>query len=280
MRHNYKMIVGLIFICLFFLACEFSIPGVGGNDNSVSPLALTVTAGAQLLEQGPKTDVPDTPENEPASPEPTGVREFARSEEEIAALSDEFNSVQVRNNWTIYRPLLGKYDLESNRGWLRITGTQKGAEGYNNVFGLGVSSGDLMVTAKVGGVMTEPTQGAWIGFSPGDFSDNSRTVAIALDSYGFGYRVIMWECRTEKFCVETSMLGQEKFKYPGSVYLRLTRRGKNIIGYYSSNGEDFIHIGESKGFPVITDQVVLGAGCMTCKNEFNALFDSIEFKVP
>ena len=137
-----------------------------------------------------------------------------------------------------------------------------------------------MVTAKVGGVMTEPTQGAWIGFSPGDFHDNSRTVALALDSYGFGYRVIMWECRTETFCVETTMLGQEKFKYPGSVHLRLIRRGKNIMGYYSENTKDYIFVGQSKDFPVSTDQVVLGAGCMTCKNEFYALFDSIVFKEP
>lgn len=280
MKHLIKIVIVCCVILLSTLACLVAIPGLGDGGGSVSPLALTVTAGAQILEQGPKTNTQATSGNEPASPEPTAARAYVRSKEEIAALSDEFNSVQVRDNWTIYRPLLGKYDLEANRGWLRITGTPKGAEGYNNVFGLNVSGGDVMVTAKVGGVMTEPTQGAWIGFSPADFHDNSRTVAIALDSYGFGYRVIMWECRNETFCVETTMLGQEKFKYPGSVYLRLTRRGKNIIGYYSSTGEDYIFVGESKGFPVATDQVVFGAGCMTCKNEFYALFDSIEFKAP
>jgi hypothetical protein len=296
-----KIALLTIIVLMISMACSFE--GFGGGEKVDTNLMLTVTAGAQMISQAQKEpptqqvaatkqeaatqqvapqiqEAPQQPGDQTTSNEPTPTRQYTRSIDEIENLSDQFDSVKVRDTWQIYRPLLGKYDLESQRGWLKITGQVKTAEGYNNVFAQHVTSGDLIVIVKIGGVMTQPTQGAWIGFSPGDFSNNSQTVAIALDSYGYGYRVIMWECRTASFCVETHMVGQLKFKYPGAVYLRLTRRGSDYIGHYSENGKDWVFVGQTNGFPIITDQVVLGAGCMTCKDEFSALFDFVEFKVP
>lgn len=287
-----KSILIILVIWLLIIACGIEAITGGGSSES-NNLALTVTANAILLQEAQEKAQSSSMQTQPqvtTPPEedtsiviaPTEIpptRGVPRSKEEIEALSDQFDSVYLRDTWTIYRPLLGKYDLESRRGWLHIVGQKKLTEGYNNVFAQRVTSEDVVVTVKIGGTFTEPTQGAWLAFSPSEYKDNSRTVAVAVDSYGFGYRVMMWECREEKLCVETSMLGQNKFKYPGYVFLRLERRGKDYIGHYSVDGKQWIFIGQTNNFPVITDQVILGAGCMTCKNDFDIFFDFIEFKV-
>ncbi len=300
MKNGKTFSIGVILlIWLLVIACGFE-TFTGNQSSENSNLALTVTANALLLEQAQEKQQSSQIQTEAEQPssqeEPTTYSEnnasevilpteipptrgIPRSREEIEALSDTFDSVNLRNTWTIYRPLVGKYDLESKRGWLHIVGQKKLAEGYSNVFAQRITSDDIVVTTKIGGTLTEPTQGAWLGFSPSEYKDNSRTVAVAVDSYGFGYRVMMWECRDEKLCVETSSLGQSKFKYPGYVFLRLERRGKDYIGHYSVDGKQWIFIGQTNNFPVITDQVVFGAGCMTCKNDFDVYFDFIEFTV-
>ena len=307
MKKNIYVLIVICALWLIIIACSFDLSSLNNGAES-SSLALTVTANAIMLEQAQadaaaaaiavqpqeetqpqniSTEVIETPPPEEEDASAFMITETSipptisapRSKEEIEALTDTFDSVYLRDTWTIYRPLMGKYSLEDKRGWLHIVGQKKLSEGYTNVFAQRITSDDIVVTTKIGGVFIEPSQGVWLSFSPAEYQDNSRSVAVAVDSYGFGYRVMMWECREEKLCVETSLLGQNKFKYPGYVYLRLERRGKDYIGYYSVDGKQWIFIGQTNNFPVITDQVILGSGCMNCKNDFDAYIDFVEFTV-
>jgi hypothetical protein len=288
---NSRQIFLLCIAILITSALACSVIGNASQDEQTdSPLALTITANDQILTQLA---------NQPPNPEPTVPwiifptdaqisPQSTLTSQDAAGLSDIFDSVDFTQSWIIYRPDSERWDLTSKRGFLHIRGTKKSPQGYINVFALKTTNGDIDVTAKVYGGFTEETHGAWIGFSPSDYSDTHQTVMVSLDYYGFGYRVNMWECRSGSFCVETNNIGYEKFdnqapdkkhRYSGYIYLRVVRVGKDYTGYWSLDGKNWEFLAKATDFPVITDQVILGAGCTHCINDFDAYFSNVTLNI-
>lgn len=200
---------------------------------------------------------------------------------QLDAISEGFNSNQLPGNWTIYRPDATKWDLTSETGFLHIVGSSRRDAGILNIFGTRVTYSDVEAVSRIESQnMLDDGQSAWIAFTPEDYSDADFTVelGVAFDGYD-GYQIYMWQCQYDN-CYSTDKIGEEKITFEGVIYLKLARIGRDYVGYYSYDGSSWVFVGEKKDFPVITDQIIIGAGGGKYTEEFDAYFDYLHFDTP
>lgn len=200
--------------------------------------------------------------------------------QQLEVLSDNFDSVELADTWTVYRPDPNRWDLESRPGMLHVVGSPERESGMLNVFAQKVTFSDVDIVTKIEtDNMLKDGQSAWIAVTPADYSDDGLTVEIGLafDRYD-GYRIYMWECDREDCGWWVDTVGREHIDFEGHVYLKLCRRGKDYEGYYSFDGETWSFVGQAKEFPIITDQVTIAAG--GGREEFDAYFDYVRYEVP
>lgn len=201
---------------------------------------------------------------------------------QLEVLSEDFDSGQLSDKWTIYRPDPTKWNLTSEPGFLQIVGSRQREAGILNIFGIRVTYSDVEAIARIESRnMLDDGQSAWIAFTPEDYSNIGHTVqlGVAFDDRE-GYQIYMWQCQYANCNFFLDEIGEENITYEGAIYLKLVRVGKNYIGYYSYDGSSWVFVGEKKDFPVITDQITIGAGCARCTEDFDAYFDFIHFGAP
>ena len=201
---------------------------------------------------------------------------------ELEKLSQDFNSDQLSDKWTVYRPDPTRWDLTSESGFLHIVGSPQREAGILNIFGLRVTYADVDVITRIESLnMLDDGQSAWIAFTPEDYSNSDYTVALGITfDDRDGYQIYMWHCQYDN-CYYPESVGLDNIKYEGEIYLRLTRIGTNYSGYYSFDGSSWIFAGEKKEFPLVTDQIMLGAGIGRDRGEeFDVYFDFINFGIP
>jgi len=206
----------------------------------------------------------------------------ASVQQTLVDLSDEFDTEQLdTTKWTIYRPDPQRWDLTSNPGFLHLVGTKKRESGYLNIFGIRVPQSDMEVITRLETHnMLNNDNAAWIAFSPDDYPSGAGytiSLGLSLDNYD-GHAFYMLACAQDNCSWSYNSLGHELIDFPGNVYLKLVRDGTNYTGYYSLNGNDWTFVGEYKDFPVMVDQIVLGAG--GGKEEFDVFFDYVHFDIP
>lgn len=201
---------------------------------------------------------------------------------QLEVLSEDFNSGQLSDKWTVYRSDPTRWDLTSESGFLHIIGSPTREAGILNIFGIRVTYSDIEAITRIESQnMLDDGQSAWIAFAPEDYSNADYTVelGISFDQYD-GYQIYMWQCQYDN-CYSPDKIGEENITYEGAIYLKLARVGKNYIGYYSYDGSSWVFVGEKKDFPVITDQITIGAGsASTYTEEFDAYFDYLHFGAP
>ena len=201
---------------------------------------------------------------------------------QLEILSEDFNSDQLSDKWTVYRQDPTRWDLTSEPGFLHIVGSPEREAGFLNILASKVTYSDVEAITRIETKnMYDQGQSVWIAFTPEDYSDDAYTVelGIAFDRYD-GYHIYMWQCESDN-CYWHDEIGEENISYEGIIYLKLVRIGKDYIGYYSYDGSSWIFVGEKKDFPVITDQITLGAGSgASYSDEFDAYFDYINFGAP
>jgi len=201
---------------------------------------------------------------------------------QLDELSDDFDSAELADHWEIYRPDPRKWDLTEEPGMLHIVGSDEREAGILNIFGERVTYSDVEVVTRIESHnMSSSGQSAWVAFTPDDYNANNLKYTIELglayDRYD-GYVIFMWEIDNEGGWVDT--IGHiEDLNYQGQVYLKLVRKGKDYTGYYSLDGEEWIFVGEYKDFPLITDQVTLGAGG-DISDSFDVYFGYIHYSKP
>ncbi len=201
---------------------------------------------------------------------------------QLEILSEDFNSDQLSDKWVVYRSDPTRWDLTSETGFLHIIGSPTREAGILNIFGIRVAYSDIeAITRLESQNMLDDGQSAWIAFTPEDYSNADYTVelGISFDQYD-GYQIYMWQCQYDN-CYSGDKIGEENVTYEGAIYLKLARVGKSYIGYYSYDGSSWVFVGEKKDFPVITDQITIGAGsASTYTEEFDAYFDYLHFGAP
>jgi hypothetical protein len=205
----------------------------------------------------------------------------AEARQMLLGLSDEFDSEQLSEAWTIYRPDPQRWDLTTNPGFLHIVGTKRRESGFLNIFGIQVPASDMQVTTRIETHnMLGNDNAAWIAFSPEDYpSGGGYTISLGLTlDNRDGYEVFMWVCASSDCSWFVNHLGREQIDFTDTIYLKLVREGDNYTGYYSLDGNAWTFIGEHKNFPVTIEQVVAGAG--GGKEEFDVYFDYLRFDTP
>lgn len=206
---------------------------------------------------------------------------YVTLQSQLEVLSEDFNSGQLSDKWTIYRPDPTRWDLTSASGFLHIVGSPQREAGILNIFGIRVTYSDVEAIARIESRnMLDDGQSAWIAFTPEDYSNVDYTVELGVSfDDRKGYQIYMWQCQYDN-CYSPDKIGEENVIFEGAIYLKLVRVGKNYVGYYSYDGSSWVFVGEKKDFPVITDQITIGAGGGRYTEEFDAYFDFLYFGAP
>lgn len=169
----------------------------------------------------------------------------------LLSIENDFESSNLPTNWTIIREDPNRWDLTSRPGWLRIeTAKDKGGD-YINVFSQDLSDVNISVIVKVDINHVSPMFGndKFITFQMICSSDQVEEITdIRLKTFNEDDFIKMrrWDCKDNN-CSWANDLGSDNVSEEMlPLYIKMTRIGKKISGYYSVNVDEWSYLGENE----------------------------------
>lgn len=184
---------------------------------------------------------------------------------------DDFNSPSLDSHWFWVREDPTHWSLTDNPGYMRITsqagGIYQTGNNEKNILLTPVSSADFRIMTKVDFSPTENYHSAGLFI----YQDDDNYISLSRD-YSNNGKV---QFRYEVAAVMTTTLYVEETIT--SVHLRIDKEGDSYLGYYSTDGSQWICLGQIFA-NLLSPKVGIGAAHGPASTEIPADFDFFDYK--